>query len=74
MAPQQAARGLKTQTIADRAVSSVATWSVFECHQRNRVEHFFNKFKQFRRLATRYDKPRQLDGFVKLATIAIWLR
>ena len=25
-------------------------------HERNRIERFFNKLKQFRRLATRYDK------------------
>jgi hypothetical protein len=39
------------------------------------LERFFNKLKQFRRLATRYDKL--LDnfmGFVKLAAIAIWLK
>lgn len=24
--------------------------------ERNRIERFFNKFKQFRRVATRYDK------------------
>ena len=26
------------------------------CQERNRVEHFFDKFKQFRRRATRSDK------------------
>ena len=43
--------------------------------ERNRVERFFNKLKQFRRVATRYDKL--LDnfmGFVKIAAIAIWLK
>jgi putative transposase len=25
-------------------------------HERNRIERFFNKLKQFRRVATRYDK------------------
>ena len=43
--------------------------------QRNRIERFFNKLKQFRRVATRYDKLlANFMGFVKLAAIAIWLR
>jgi putative transposase len=43
--------------------------------ERNRVERFFNRLKQFRRVATRYDKL--LDnfmGFVKIAAIALWLK
>ncbi len=43
--------------------------------QRNRIERFFNKLKQFRRVATRYDKLLvNVIGFVKRAAIAIWLR
>ena len=43
--------------------------------QRNIIERFFNKLKQFRRVATRYDKLlANFMGFVKLAAIAIWLR
>jgi putative transposase len=43
--------------------------------ERNRVERFFNKLKQFRRVATRYDKLlANFIGFVKLAAIAIWLK
>ena len=43
--------------------------------QRNLVERFFNKLKQFRRVATRYDKLlNKFTGFVKIAAIAIWLR
>ncbi len=43
--------------------------------ERNLVERFFNKLKQFRRVATRYDKLlTNFMGFVKLAAIAIWLR
>ena len=43
--------------------------------ERNRIERFFNKLKQFRRVATRYDKLlTNFMGFVKLAAIAIWLR
>jgi transposase len=43
--------------------------------ERNIIERFFNKLKQFRRVATRYDKLlANFIGFVKLAAIAIWLR
>lgn len=43
--------------------------------ERNLVERFFNKLKQFRRVATRYDKLlANYRGFVMLAAIAILLR
>ena len=43
--------------------------------ERNQIERFFNKLKQSRRVATRYDKLlANFMGFVKLAAIAIWLR
>jgi transposase len=43
--------------------------------ERNLIERLFNKLKQFRRIATRYDKLLvNFMGFVKLAAIAIWLR
>ncbi|MDQ0507542.1 IS5 family transposase, partial [Xanthobacter agilis] len=43
--------------------------------ERNKIERFFNKLKQFRRVATRYDKLLvTFMGFVKLAAIAIWLK
>jgi transposase len=43
--------------------------------ERNIIERFSNKLKQFRRVATRYDKLlANFMGFVKLAAIAIWLK
>jgi len=43
--------------------------------EHNIIERFFNKLKQFRRVATRYDKLHvNFMGFVKLAAIAIWLK
>jgi transposase len=42
---------------------------------RNLVERFFNKIKQCRRVATRYDKlAANYLAFVKLAAIRLWLR
>ena len=42
---------------------------------RNLVERFFNKIKQSRRIATRYDKlAANYLAFIKLAFIRIWLR
>ena len=42
---------------------------------RNVVERFFNKIKQCRRIATRYDKlAANYLAFVQLASIRVWLR
>ena len=42
---------------------------------RNRVERFFNKLKQFRRIATRYEKlAANYLAMIKIATIRIWMR
>jgi transposase len=42
---------------------------------RNLVERFFNKIKQCRLIATRYDKLAvNYLTFVKLASIRLWLR
>lgn len=43
--------------------------------ERNKIERFFNRLKQFRRVATRYDKLlANFMGFVKLAAISLWLK
>ena len=43
--------------------------------ERNRVERFFNKIKNFRRIATRYEKlAANYLAMIKLAAIRIWLR
>jgi transposase len=42
---------------------------------RNRVERSNNRLKQFRAVATRYDKRKQIyQGTVDVASIRIWLR
>ncbi len=43
--------------------------------QRNLIERFFNKLKQFRRIATRYDKlGATFFACIQLAAVRIWLR
>ena len=42
--------------------------------QRNLVERFFNRIKQMRGLATRYDrKPENFLAAIKLAAVRIWI-
>jgi len=41
---------------------------------RNRIERMFNRLKQFRRIATRYDKTAlSYIGFLCLAAAKLWL-
>ena len=50
-------------------------FSPFLYRYRNLVERFFNKLKQFRRVATRYEKlGANFFAFVKPASVRIWLR
>ena len=43
--------------------------------ERNQVERFFNRLKQFRRIATRYEKLAQMFmGAITLVSILIWLK
>ena len=51
-------------------------WEVdwWQYKKRSRVECFFQKFKNYRRIATRYDKLAvRFLGFVYLVCILIWL-
>ena len=48
---------------------------VIQARAGNLVERFFNRIKQCRRVATRYDKlAANYLAFIKLAAIRIWLR
>ncbi len=50
-------------------------FSPYLYRSRNHVERYFNKIKQYRRIATRYDKlAANYLAFIKLASIRIWLR
>ena len=43
--------------------------------ERNIIERFFNKLKQFRRVATRFEKTaRNYLAIITLAAIVLWLR
>ena len=43
--------------------------------ERNRIERFFCRIKQFRRIATRYDKlAERYASFIALTAATIWLR
>ena len=43
-------------------------------HQRNRVERLFNRLKQFRRIATRYEKRAvNYAAMLTIASILLWL-
>lgn len=48
----------------------------FRAYQdRNRIERMFNKVKQFRRIATRYDKTKaSFEAFLNLAAARLCLR
>ena len=61
--PTRATR--KVQHLVDKAIYAL----------RNRIERFFNKIKNSRRVATRYDKlVESFAAFVLLATVRLWIR
>ncbi len=50
------------------------TFSRWVYRQRNLVERFFNRIKQMRGLATRYDRrPDNFLAAIKLAAVRIWI-
>jgi transposase len=54
---------------------NVPAFSPFLYRYRNLVEHFFNKIKHYRAVATRYDtRPDNVLAGVKLASVRIWMR
>ena len=67
-------------TLAPKIQDAEADWARFSLAQRiagdvSRKSRFFNKIKQCRRVATRYDKlAANYPAFIKLASIRIWLR
>ena len=58
-----------------RGRSEPICFSPYLYRARNLVERFFNKIKQCRRVATRYDKlAANYLAFIQLASIRLWLR
>jgi len=54
---------------------SAPAYSPYLYRARNQVERFFNRIKQCRRVATRYDRlAANYLAFVQLASIRLWLR
>ena len=50
-------------------------FSTYLYRARNLIERFFDKIKQYRRVATRYDKlAANYLAFIQLASIRLWLR
>ena len=68
--------GAHGQTSRPSAIARTRSASApYLYRDRNLVERFFNKIKQCRRVATRYDKlAANYRAFVKLACIRLWLR
>jgi transposase len=60
-------------SIASRKIQHAVDKAVYSL--RNRIERFFNRAKNSRRVATRYDKLiESFAAFVLLACIRIWIR
>jgi len=58
-----------------RAGGRPPAFDAARCKERNTVERCFGKLKQFRAVATRYDKRDFMyQGTVGVASIRIWLR
>ncbi len=68
-------RGAWTNIPPKRNRREPICFSPYLYRARNLIERFFNKIKQCRRVATRYDKlAANYLAFVKLASIRLWLR
>lgn len=56
-----------------RKIQRNTDWWLYK--ERHLVECLFNKLKNYRRLATRYDKlSRTFKAFLSLASILLWLK
>jgi transposase len=68
-------RGAWANIPPKRNRSNPICFSPYLYRDRNRIERFFNRIKQCRRVATRYDKlAANYLAFVQLASIRLWLR
>ena len=68
-------RGAWANIPPKRNRSNLINFSPNLYRDRNRIERFFSRIKQCRRVATRYDKlASNYLAFVQLASIRLWLR
>src|SRR5258705_384496 len=68
-------RGAWANTPPRRNRNEPICFSPYLYRARNLIERFFNKIKQCRRVATRYDKlAANYLAFIHLASIRLWLR
>jgi transposase len=69
-----AAAGVEAVIPAKANRSTPAPHDRAKYRRRNLVERLFNKLKNWRRVATRYDKTRESYlGFVALASVKLWI-
>jgi len=73
--PEPCHRARRLANIPPRSIRNGSfAFSTWVYRQRNLVERFFNRIKQFRGLATRYDrKPENYLAALKLAAVRIWI-
>ena len=70
-----AARGAEAQIKPHARRKPMPTFDRVAYLRRNRIERFFSKAKQFRAIATRYEKrDENFLNLIRLASIRIWLR
>src|SRR5262249_39401572 len=68
-------RGARANIPPKRNRKDAIYFNPYHYRARNLVERFFNKIKQYRRVATRYDKlAANYLAFIQLASIRLWLR
>ncbi len=68
-------RGARANIPPKRNRKEPICFSPYLYRARNRIERFFNKIMQCRRIATRYDRlAANYFAFVKVASIRLWLR
>lgn len=66
--------GIEAVIPAKRNRKNPAPHDAVKYRWRNLIERMFNKLKNWRRVATRYDKTRESYlGFVTLAAVKLWL-
>jgi len=70
-----AARGAEAQIKPLTRRKPMPAFDKTAYRRRNRIERFFSKIKQFRAIATRYEKhDENFLNLIRLASIRIWLR